>query len=188
MAAGTWHSVALLADGALTAWGPLQTPTEVLTPPPGLSNIIALAAGKDFTLALRADHTVVQWPTNEVPAGLRDVVAVAARHRHSLALRSDGTVVAWGDDTPEWASVSAGPTPPRPLEVPAGLTGVVAVAAGHLHSLALLASGRVVAWGNNLYGQIEAPPVGIPALRCAGTGRWWRGATTGPGRRMCRRA
>ena len=91
MAAGKWHSVALLANGALRVWGTYLTPAEVITPPPGLSNVIALAAGKDFTLALRADHTVVQWPTNEVPAGLRDVVAVAARHRHSLALRSDGT-------------------------------------------------------------------------------------------------
>ena len=37
--------------------------------------------------------------------------------------------------------------------VPAGLSGVVAVAAGNYHSLALKADGTVVAWGDNEYGQ-----------------------------------
>ena len=46
-----------------------------------------------------------------------------------------GTVVAWGDD-------SAGQT-----DVPAGLTGVVAVAAGDEFSLALKSDGTVVGWG-----------------------------------------
>jgi len=33
--------------------------------------------------------------------------------------------------------------------VPVGLTGVVAIAAGQSHSLALKSGGTVVAWGNN---------------------------------------
>jgi alpha-tubulin suppressor-like RCC1 family protein len=35
-----------------------------------------------------------------------------------------------------------------------GLTGVVAVAAGSAHSVALLADGRLFAWGRNLHGQL----------------------------------
>ena len=41
--------------------------------------------------------------------------------------------------------------------VPANLTGVVAVASGGYHNLALLADGTVVAWGNNNYGQSTVP-------------------------------
>ena len=50
----------------------------------------------------------------------------------SLALKNDGTVVAWGygDYAPH-----------------AGLTNIVAIAAGYSHKLALKADGTVVAWG-----------------------------------------
>ena len=41
--------------------------------------------------------------------------------------------------------------------VPAGLSGVMAVAAGDYHSLALKADGTVVAWGDNNYGQCTVP-------------------------------
>ena len=54
---------------------------------------------------------------------------------HNLALKADGTVVAWGYN-------NSGQT-----NVPAGLSGVVAVAAGGWHSLALKSNGTVVAWG-----------------------------------------
>ena len=41
--------------------------------------------------------------------------------------------------------------------VPAGLSGVVAIAAGAIFGLALTSSGRVVAWGDNTYGQTDVP-------------------------------
>jgi hypothetical protein len=41
--------------------------------------------------------------------------------------------------------------------LPPSLSNVVAVAAGDLHSLALLANGTVVAWGYNAYGQTNTP-------------------------------
>jgi hypothetical protein len=56
-----------------------------------------------------------------------------------------GTVVAWGRNTYGQTSV------------PAGLTGVVAVAAGGFHSLALKADGTAVAWGHNDAGQASVP-------------------------------
>ena len=59
-------------------------------------------------------------------------MAVETDYQHNLALRADGTVVAWG-------SPIAGRT-----NVPAGLTNVVAIAAGSDHSLALVGKGLPV--------------------------------------------
>ncbi len=63
----------------------------------------------------------------------------------SLALQGNGTAAAWGDD-------SAGQG-----DVPAGLTNVVAIAAGWLHSLALQANGTVAAWGFDDEDQTDVP-------------------------------
>jgi hypothetical protein len=71
-----------------------------------------------------------------------------------LALLADGTVRAWGDDGWDQSAV------------PAGLTNVVAVAAGQRHSLALKSDGSIVAWGDNTYGQTNAAAVlnGVVAI------------------------
>ena len=42
--------------------------------------------------------------------------------------------------------------------MPGGLSGVIAVAAGEAHNLALKQDGTVVAWGYNYYGQATVPP------------------------------
>lgn len=42
--------------------------------------------------------------------------------------------------------------------VPEGMSEVVALAAGHFHSLALKRDGTVYSWGNNNYGQVITPP------------------------------
>jgi hypothetical protein len=53
------------------------------------------------------------------------VIAIAGGAPHALALKNDGTVVAWGNN------VFGEATPPP------GLNGVVAIAAGGSHNLAL---------------------------------------------------
>ena len=60
-------------------------------------------------------------------------------------LTQGGTVVAWGRN-------SEGQT-----TVPAGLSGVVAIAAGGYHTVALKQDGTVVAWGGNGSGQTTVP-------------------------------
>ena len=55
-------------------------------------------------------------------------------------------MAAWGDNSLGQANV------------PAGLTGVVAIGAGGSHGLALKTDGTVVAWGDNHYGQLNVPP------------------------------
>jgi len=99
--------------------------------PPGLSDVTAIAAGSDHSLALKSDGTVVGWGWNgnhqvDIPADLSGVTAIAAGLAHSLALKSNGEVVGWGwnDD--------------HQVDIPAEAQGgVTVIAAGLLHSLAL---------------------------------------------------
>jgi hypothetical protein len=70
----------------------------------------------------------------------------------------DETVVDWGDNY-------YGET-----NVPAGLTGVTAVAAGGYHTVALKGDGTVVAWGSNSNGQTTVPAglSGVTAVAAGG--------------------
>ncbi len=118
--------------------------------------MVAIAAGGNHNLALRADGTVVGWGENTdaegvfagqavVPLTVTNAVAIGAGEYHSLAVQADGTVVAWGDDSE------------GQCDVPASLSNAVAVAGGGAHSLALLGSGAPVAWGANWNGQCNLP-------------------------------
>jgi alpha-tubulin suppressor-like RCC1 family protein len=97
----------------------------------------------------------------EVPVavkGLGEPKAVAAGGSHSLALLSNGTVMAWGSN--QFGQLGDGVTEPccgheMPVPTPVkGLAGVIAISAGYEHSLALLSTGRVMAWGDNYFGQL----------------------------------
>ena len=148
VSAGDQHAFALRTDGTVVGWG--TTNYGVLNAPFGLSNVASIAAGGYHTLARKSDGTVVAWGAgtagqsgnyqcgqSQVPAGLANVTSIAAGILHSLAVKSDGTVAAWG-----WSGFGGvGPT-----NVPAGLSGVVAVA-GRYASMALKSDGTVVAWG-----------------------------------------
>lgn len=83
------HSLALLANGTVRAWGNNSAGQCVV--PPGLSNVVAIAAGYTHSLALRVDGSVVAWGDNEhgecnVPAPDIPVVALAVGFRQSLFL------------------------------------------------------------------------------------------------------
>jgi hypothetical protein len=83
-----------------------------------------------------------------------------------LALKSDGTVVAWGCGVyQDWGQCT----------VPAGLSGVTAIAAsGHFggsQSLALKADGTVVAWGDNSANQATVP-VGLTGVTAIAAGTY----------------
>jgi formylglycine-generating enzyme required for sulfatase activity len=162
IAAGGWHSLALKNDGTVVAWG-FNTYGQ-LNIPAGLSGVTAIAAGEWHSLALKNDGTVVAWGMDadgatNVPAGLNGVTAVAAGFRCSMALKNDGTVVAWPypETFPilyEVAAIAAGQHQLMlknngtveawgyngygQSTVPAGLSGVTAIAAGTNHSLAIV--------------------------------------------------
>ena len=91
--------VAVSADAQLTfgpvaAWG-LNSSGECL-PPPGLSNVMAVAGNRGASFAVRTDGTVIPWGSGtltNIPANVSNVVATATADAGEIsALRADGTV------------------------------------------------------------------------------------------------
>jgi hypothetical protein len=145
IAAHTYQSYALLADGTVEGWGQALDASA-------MSDIVQISAGLTLLVGLTSSGDVVAIGDNsfgqtDVPAGLTGVVDVAAGLWYSLAVKSDGTVVAWGDP----AQLAAG------LDIPPGLDNVVQVSAGDHHALALKSDGTVVAWGSNDGGESDVP-------------------------------
>lgn len=148
------RGVALKKDSTVGIWGGESTDKEA-TPPTGLSNVIAIAAGSSHSLAVKNDGTVIGWGFNDVgqatgvpttnspnvSAGqvtlegqvLSNVVSVAANRGYSMALKQDGTVIAWG----RMANNQ------YPATIPVGLSNVVAIAAGENYCLAITTNSAV---------------------------------------------
>ena len=185
--AGRTHNLALRSDGTVSAWGINEhgalgdgTTTDRSTPVQvsGLTGVMTqVAAGEEFSLALRSDGTVWAWGRNDrgqlgrgttssgelVPARvavLNRVTKVSAGRDFALALRSDGVVFAWGAN--RFGQVGNGAASYSPVTVPvkvAGLSQVTGISAGWDSSLATETSGisavtSVWAWGNNDDGQL----------------------------------
>jgi alpha-tubulin suppressor-like RCC1 family protein len=202
IAAGAQHSLALLKNGTVVAWGDNEAgqlgdgtmsgpdhcseaePTQCSTKPvpvSGLSEVTAIAAGENFSLALLKNGTVEAWGSNnlgdlgdgtssaadDLPAavlGLSGVKAIAAHGDTGLALLSNGTVMAWGsnefgvlgdgtDAGPEYCAANSQLScSGTPVPV-SGLDHVSAIALG-ASGLALLEDGTVMAWGDNDSGEL----------------------------------
>ena len=117
-------------------------------PLPPHSDFVAVAAGREHSLGLRANGSVAAWGNNRlgqctVPTPNLGFVVIAANSNHSLGLKEDGTVFAWGVEGPG--------DPPSPN------IGFVDIAAGAEHSLGLKNDNTIVAWGSNSYGELNVP-------------------------------
>ena len=148
------------------------TTTRMSTPVPvrNLTGVVSTAGGVQHSLALTSNGTVWAWGDNErgqlgngnyqlskepVPVGsLTGVVAVTATGNFSMALKRDGTVWAWGDNSyGQLGNGGFGNSSNWPSRV-RYLSGVVAIAAGGAHGLALKSNGMLWAWGHNVHGQL----------------------------------
>ena len=181
VAAGTWHTCALTADGGVKCWGSNefgQLGNGVSGSPAG-----AFLDGSPRSMggALDAgpgESSLTPVDVTDLSSGVRAITAGAF---HTCALTTTGVVKCWGGNTygqlggvaddpvgsPGGAFVdglaqnmAAGPggsaasSSATPLTV-AGLgAGVRAVAAGAFHNCALTSGGGVKCWGRNDQGQL----------------------------------
>lgn len=133
-------------SGTVVAWG--DDTLRQSSPPPGLTDVVQVAAGLGHSLALRRSGEVIAWGSNvegqvAVPTNLTGVVSIAAGALHSVALTADGQVFCWGDNSQVQC------TPPE------GMAGkrLVSIAAGALHTVALDDTGVAWFWGDTTGGQ-----------------------------------
>ena len=111
--------------------------------------------GGEFTVRLDRSGSVTvdgdsSYGQHDVPEGVEQILLIdAAEGRngaHILALRRDGRVFAWGDNTYEQCALPA-----------EAREGIVSIAAGEFHSIALKESGTLVLWGHSREGAMQIP-------------------------------
>ena len=195
VAAGQGFSLALDVDGNVWSWGlgvlgytsaASSTPVKIT----GLSGkFTAIAAGAQHALARRDDGSVWAWGSNgsgelgdgtttnrTVPVAtlLSQTTGIAAGRSVSLAIGVGGSVHSWGENG--HGQLGSGSTTPFIRATPAAVLGLsnvveIAVGSGSVHALAVDATGRVWAWGNNDAGQLgdatttsRATPVVVSGL------------------------
>jgi alpha-tubulin suppressor-like RCC1 family protein len=167
VAATVDHSMGLLSNGVVVAWGLNEHGT--------LGNGSETQAYSDVPVSVCAPNETARPCNNH----LTNVSAIATGGEHDLALLNSGEVVAWGDNA--WGQLGNGTegngaqtaNSPVPVHVCAiavtaeecikehkFLKGVTAIAAGDEHSLALLGNGTVVTWGWDNYGQLGNGKIG----------------------------
>jgi probable HAF family extracellular repeat protein len=134
--------------GSLVPWG--DNSFGQMNVPAG-NDFVAIAAGYEYSLALKSDGSLVGWGLNNsgqtnVPAG-NHITAIAAGRFHSLALKSDGSLAGWGGNDYGQANVPAG-------------NDFVAIGAGEQNSLALKSDGSLTGWGSDFYGETSNVPAG----------------------------
>lgn len=130
-----------------------------------LEDVRSVAAGGDFTVALKTDGTLWAWGGNDYgqlgngtvvsaaqPVQVLDqVTAVSAGDYHVAAIRADGTLWTWGDNLYGQLGDGTLNSVSAPQQV---LDNVTAVSAGANATAAVRSDGTLWTWGDNLYGQL----------------------------------
>ncbi|MBT0652156.1 hypothetical protein KI810_03750 [Geobacter luticola] len=155
IAAGGSHTVALKGDGTVWSWGYnalgqlgnntiisslLPVPVVMADGVTPLSNVTAVAAGLDHTVALKGDGTVWAWGFNGIgQLGNNDAIS-------STGFRTTPVQVVYLD-----ANSTAQP-----------LTGIRRIVVIGHHTIAIDGSGAVWTWGDNKYEQLGVPTSSTP--------------------------
>lgn len=142
IAAGEFHTCALLADGTARCWG--------------ANDSGQLGEGT------RTHRTI---PATTI--ALTNAIGIDAGAAHTCAVKSDGTALCWGDNTR--GQLGDGTTTTRSTAAPVTFSvvnrltgtftnvpiqGIVQVATGRRHTCAVMVTGAVRCWGENTSGQL----------------------------------
>jgi alpha-tubulin suppressor-like RCC1 family protein len=167
IAAGNGHSLALLKDGTVRAWGDnsrgqvgdgttINRDRPVVTR--GVTNAVAIAAGAYFSLAVLADGTVMEWGsgiqqkdltarhTPALVAGARGVRSAVAGMSSVSAITEAGDVMTWGESVHfETGRGVQGSLPPGLVKGP---TLARSIAAATNQTIVVTESGRIWTWAH----------------------------------------
>ena len=150
-----------------------DTSTLLPEPVPGVSNIVAIAGGNGFSLALDGNGTLWGWGDNDVgqlgdgtttetytgrtdarPVKVPGVVTkFSGGGQHAAAVTTDGLVYTWGLNDSGQLGNGIGNNGLLPKAVP-GITNAIDVSAGDDHTIVLLADGTVIGFGGGYSGQL----------------------------------
>ncbi|HLI32761.1 MAG TPA: IPT/TIG domain-containing protein [Solirubrobacteraceae bacterium] len=184
VAAGGDFSLALLKGGSVYSWGEndwgqlgdgrMGEGQYDASPAPvqGLAHVKAIAAGGSHSYALLENGTVMAWGEDfggdlganvsgnqDVPVQVQDiaegeVIAISAGYADGMALTKSHAVRTWG-----WNAMGElGDGSKYYSAVPVSVKGlseeVTAISAGGFYDMALTKAGKVMAWGDNLDGEL----------------------------------
>jgi alpha-tubulin suppressor-like RCC1 family protein len=203
IASGSTHSLAVKANGTVSVWGSgssgqlgLGAVTVQATPVQlgSFSHVRSVTAGWDSSHWLESGSTARSFGNNPygqlgdsstqlrtspvVATAITDssklgVLSAMAGMLHSLVLYSDGHVWAAGYNARGQLGINSTVSPQTLPVLVQNLTGIIAVAGGGLHSIALRDDGTVWCWGDNGSGQIgstTAPNPSTLPVQVTGTG------------------
>ncbi len=138
------HSIGLRENGSVYTAYALGSSVKEKANLSDWGDLVAVAAGYDHSVGLKADGTLVTKGTNakgeRSVSSWKNVISIAAGDKVTLGLCADGTVLAAGNDKTGQCDVD-------------GWTDIVAIAVGGQHSVGLKSDGTVVAVGYNSNGQ-----------------------------------
>lgn len=179
------NSTGQLGDGSCEQQNiPVQVVGEISD---RLENVEHISAGEQHSLAV-AGGVVFSWGYNSsgqlgnyslsdsnrpVRAAVTDIAMAAAGGDHSVAVDKEGRVWSWGDNSSGQLGNGGSGTrrtyPDKTLgtDGDSTLEGITKVFAGQSYTMALGGDSRLLAWGNNSYGQLGLGAAGdksIPTL------------------------
>ena len=181
VSAGAVHTCALTPAGGVKCWGSntggqignntmsvTLTPVDVI----GLgSGVQQVSSGGVHTCALLNSGGVSCWGLNAdgqlgdnstvtspvpvvVPTLTTGVRSIAVGGQHSCALMTAGGVKCWGSNFDGQVGNNSAVSVTAPVDVIGLTSGVARIAAGKLHTCAVLSTGAVKCWGRNTNGQL----------------------------------
>lgn len=193
LAAGRGHSCVVRA-GQVYCWGhnsrgelgsASPTASLVALTVAGLTDVVSVAVGDQFTCALHAMGTVSCWGSNAKGTlgdsgddrpdprrvdGIVDARAISAGPDFVCALLQGGGVRCWGHNHSGQLGAESADTSATPIAV-SMISTAVDVECGEAHSCAVLASGEVMCWGEGGVGELgngesgdSTVPVGVVRL------------------------